>query len=177
MLGLTVCLTVCHSLESNQMEFSPPSQCWRNQSYSSVSLSCRDCQAGATARAGLCHCLPGWRLTSWGPGAGLGCERCGAGEEVTTDGRDCVRCGAAGCGPCQSGEIRLERDRTGRALARVQCVRCSPGTAPDTTASRCLPCHNLPLDPASGLNTNTNCSCLTQAGLMPSQATLQLYRW
>ena len=93
------------------------------------------------------------------------CERCGPGEEVTSDGRDCVRCGAAGCGPCQPGQVRLERDLTGRPLASVQCVTCSPGTAPDVTASRCLPCHHLPLDLATGLNTNTNCSCLTQAGL------------
>ena len=45
LLVLTLCLTVSHCLESNQMLFSPPSQCWTNQSYSSVSLSCRDCQA------------------------------------------------------------------------------------------------------------------------------------
>ena len=55
----------------------------------------------------------------------------------------------------------MEREVTGRSLASVQCVRCEPGTAPDITATRCLPCHNLP----PGLNTNTNCSCLTQAGL------------
>ena len=48
-LLVTVCLTVCHCLESNQMVFSPPSQCWANQSYSSVSLSCSDCHPGAGA--------------------------------------------------------------------------------------------------------------------------------
>ena len=164
-LLLTVYLTACHCLESNQMLFSPPSQCRANQSYSSVSLSCRDCEDGAEGRAGLCQCQPGWRLTSWGPGGGVRCERCGEGQEVTEDGRGCIKCRAAGCGPCQAGEIRLERDLTGRALAAVQCVRCVPGTAPDSSASRCLPCHQLPLDPASGLNINTNCSCLTQAGL------------
>ena len=66
-LLVTVCLSVCHCLESNQMVFSPPSQCWANQSYSSVSLSYRDCQDGAGGRSGVCECLPGWRLSSWGP--------------------------------------------------------------------------------------------------------------
>ena len=83
LLGLTVCLTGTLGLESNQMLFSPASQCLGNQSYSSVSLSCTPCHRRARGEAGQCRCLPGWRLTAWEPEAGVRCERCGAGEEVT----------------------------------------------------------------------------------------------
>ena len=93
---------------------------------------------------------------------------------MTSDGRGCIKCGAGGCGHCPPGHLRLERDVTGRVLASVQCVRCVAGTAPDQTATRCVPCHHLPLEPDRGLNTRPNCSCVTQAGLcLPANLELE----
>ena len=84
------------------------------------------------------------------------------------DGRRCIKCASQGCGPCQGGSVRIERDRRGNLLDRVECVKCGEGTVPDKDSTRCVPCYNWPLNKdhkGKPLNKEPRCDCVLKAGL------------
>ena len=56
--------------------------------------------------------------------------------QAILDGRRCIQCAPGGCGPCQEGQVRVERDMGGKILDQVQCVQCDKGTVPDKGGTR-----------------------------------------
>ena len=111
-------LSLSQSLEFNQIKFENIDHCEYNDTYNSVSLSCVPCGAGTVVSnaTGKCICLPGWRIKQ--SGSTITCNQCQEGHEATFDGRSCIRCHTGGCGPCPDGQIRVERNIDGAALAR-----------------------------------------------------------
>ena len=88
--------------------------------------------------------------------------------QLFLDGRRCIACVSGGCGPCPGGQVRIERDPSGKILDRVECVQCAQGTVPDTRGTRCVPCYNWPLedgDKGRPLNKEARCDCVLKAGL------------
>ena len=170
------------ALESNELSYEDPSSCSPNQTYSPLTLTCQTCPPGSAPSSTSCKCLgshfttqdTGYYLKDrLAAGKGLSCSPCPDGEVANSEGKGCISCSQGltetklACKTCPEGHIRRERAPDGSPLASVSCLQCSPGSAPDPTGTKCVPCSRLPL--VGDLNLVPNCDCNLQGGLcLPS---------